>query len=120
MATTTAELELPEVNGGVLKDIGDLVFVHKGLLYVVDGKTSWVSRLSESGQALHPVWSYDGQWLAYIRLSQQNEDSGSLWLIKRDGTQAHQVQGLPRAIKKGALLATVQTRKTPGKTSTQR
>lgn len=93
-----AEQNLPEVNAAILKNKGDLAFIQNGLLYVAEGKTGHLTRLSESGQALSPIWSHDGQWLAYIRVIQQNEDSGTLWLVKRDGTESHQVQGLPEAV----------------------
>lgn len=93
-----AEQKLPEVDAAILKNKGDLAFIQNGLLYVAEGRTGHLTRLSESGQALHPIWSHDGQWLAYIRVIQQNEDRGTLWLVKRDGTQSHQVEGLPETV----------------------
>ncbi len=93
-----ADPKLPEPDAAILKNKGDLAFVQNGLLYVWEGKTGRLTRLCESGQALQPIWSHDGQWLAYIRVIQQNEDRGTLWLVKRDGTQSHQVEGLPETV----------------------
>lgn len=90
---------LSGVNGSALKGQGDLAFVRDGLLYVVAGKTGQVTRVSESGQALKPLWSHDGQWLAYLR-SGDDANRGILWLVRRDGTQAHEIQGLPQVVMK--------------------
>jgi len=86
----------PDVNTAAFKDQGDLAFVRQGLLYTLDGETGEVKQLTESGRVLQPAWSHDGQWLAYIRITDQEADNGNglLWLVRRDGSQAHQVQGL--------------------------
>jgi Tol biopolymer transport system component len=91
---STGEKDL-EINGSALQGKADLVFIHDGLLYILDGRTGQVIKVSDSGQAIKPVWSFDGQWLAYIRLTATEADSGALWLVKRDGTQNHQVEELP-------------------------
>ncbi|HWP96577.1 MAG TPA: biopolymer transporter Tol [Syntrophomonadaceae bacterium] len=93
-----SEISLPEANGSAIKDQADLAFVQNGLLYILDGRTGKVSRLSDSGQAFQPRFSFDGQWLAYLNLSDQNSPSGSLWLVRRDGSQAHQVQVLSSSV----------------------
>ena len=85
----------PDVNTDAFRDQGDLAFVHEGLLYVLDGKTGEVKQLTGSGRALQPAWSHDGQWLAFTRVTDSEADSGTLWLVRRGGLQAHQVQGLP-------------------------
>lgn len=85
----------PEVNPTAFKDQGDLAFVWQGLLYTLDGNTGEVKQLTESGQARQPLWSPDGEWLAFMRATDLQATTGPLWLVRRDGSQAHQVQGLP-------------------------
>lgn len=77
------------------KNQGKLAFVKEGSLYVLDGETCSLIKVSQSGQVLQPKWSFDGQWLAYIQVHQSNHMEGSLYLVKRDGSQLHRVQGLP-------------------------
>lgn len=85
----------PDVNPAAFKDQGDLAFVWQDLLYILDGKTGEVRQITGAGRALHPAWSYDGEWLAFIQAADPQAMTGPLWLVRRDGTQAHQVQGLP-------------------------
>lgn len=85
----------PDVNPAALKDRGDLAFVWRGLLYTLEGGTGEVRRLTDSGRALYPAWSHDGQWLAFIRAADSQSPSGQLWLVRRDGSQARQVEGVP-------------------------
>lgn len=87
----------PEVNPTAFKDQGDLAFVWQGLLYTLDDNTGEVKQLTESGQARQPLWSPDGEWLAFMRATDPQATTGPLWLVRRDGSQAHQVQGLPFA-----------------------
>ncbi|MGI6493181.1 MAG: S-layer homology domain-containing protein [Pelotomaculum sp.] len=84
-----------DVNTAVFKGQGDLAFLRQGLLYMLDGETGEVRQLSESGRALQPAWSHDGQWLAFISSNGRDDGTGPLWLVRRDGSQLHQVQGLP-------------------------
>jgi len=91
-------INLPDVNAAAFKGQGDLAFVRQGLLYTLDGKTGEVRQLTGSGRALQPAWSHDGQWLAFIRVTDPQADTGPLWLVRRDGSQAHQVQGLPEPL----------------------
>lgn len=84
-----------DVNTAVFKELGDLAFVRQGLLYMLNGETGEVRQLTESGRALQPAWSHDGQWLAFISANSREDSTGPLWLVRRDGSQLHQVQGLP-------------------------
>ena len=77
------------------KNRGDLAFTQQGLLYLLYGETGEQKQLTNSGKAYYPAWSFDGQWIAFVFSSGQDENNGQLWLIRRDGQQAHQVQGLP-------------------------
>lgn len=88
----------PDINPAAFKDLGNLAFVWQGLLYVLDGKTGEARQLTESGKAYYPVWSHDGQWLAFVSVTDPQAMSGSLWLVRRDGTQSHQVQGLSEPV----------------------
>ncbi len=83
------------LNTVAFKNQGDLAFVWEGLLYVLDGKTGEVRQLTYSGKAQHPAWSHDGEWLAFISSNSPSGNSGQLWLVRRDGEQAHQVRGVP-------------------------
>lgn len=84
-----------DVNTTSFENQGNLAFIRQGLIYTLDGETGEVKRLTESGRALQPSWSQDGQWLAFISATGQEDGSGPLWLARRDGSQLHQVQGLP-------------------------
>lgn len=88
-------INLPDVNAAAFKGQGDLAFVRQDLLYTLDGKTGEVRQLTGSGRALHPAWSHDGRWLAFIRVTGQDAGNGQLWLARWDGSQVRQVQGLP-------------------------
>jgi len=87
-----------DVNTAAFKDQGNLAFIWQGLLYTLDGETGEVKQLTESGRTLQPAWSHDGQWLAFIRVTDPQADCGQLWLARRDGSQTHQVQGLPEPV----------------------
>jgi Tol biopolymer transport system component len=93
----------PDVNTAAFKGLGDLAFTRQGLLHVLDGETGEVKQLTESGRALQPAWSHDGQWLAYINITDQNAGLGTLWLVHRDGSEARQVQGLPGLAGRGSF-----------------
>ena len=88
----------PDVNPSLVKGHGDLAFISKGLLYIVDGSIGDVKQLTESGQAFYPRWSHDGKYLAFIRITDTKSSSGTLWIVGREGKGAYQVQGLPQPI----------------------
>jgi TolB protein len=81
----------------VLKNEGDLAFIQDGILQILEGSTGRLTKINENGQALRPKWSHDGQWLAFLIVSQQDRDSGTLWMVKRDGTEPRMITGLPEA-----------------------
>ena len=83
-----------KLNATVLKNRGDLAFTRQGLLYLLYGDTGELKQLTYSGKACYLAWSFNGEWLAFLLSGGQDENNGRLWLIRRDGQQAHQVQGL--------------------------
>jgi Tol biopolymer transport system component len=89
---------LPDASAVAFKGQGRLALVWRGLLYVIDGDTGEVGQLTDSGQASQPAWSYDGEWLAFVRADGMQATpaapagEGTLWLVRRDGTRIHQVQ----------------------------
>lgn len=91
-------VDLPDANPEAFRGLGSLAFTKDGLLYHLDGEKGETRLLSESGQAISPKWSHDGRWVAYVRVNDQETKTGSLWVVKQDGTQAHQLQGLPGSV----------------------
>ncbi len=89
---------MPQVNTEALGKQGDLAFVSQGLLYVAEGDSGSARALTDSGRATAPAWSHDGEWLAFIRVTAADTDRGPLWLVRRDGSAAHEVQGLPETL----------------------
>ncbi len=80
-----------------LKGQGRLAIVCQNLLFVLDGRTDVTTQITHSGRASRPAWSHDGEWLAYM-WAQDQQASGTLRLVRRDGTQARQVeQATPEA-----------------------
>lgn len=90
----------PSVAPAAIKGQGDLAFVWHGLLYALDGETGSLQQLTDSGQAVCPTWSSDGQWVAFVRVTDAVATTGSLWIVRRDGSQAHQIQQLPGPVDK--------------------
>ena len=86
--------EIRDVNPSALKNLGDLAFCRDGFLYVIEGKTGEIRQLTQTGRALFPRWSYDGKYLAFIRITDQKAMTGALWIVDREGKGAYQVQGV--------------------------
>jgi len=86
---------LPQANIDAFEGQGQMAFVWNGLLYVLDGGKGALTKLSDAGQARWPKWSPDGQWLAYIRYGDARMNRGVLCVVKPDGSQSYEVDGLP-------------------------
>ncbi|MHB1125732.1 MAG: hypothetical protein ACYC2T_02065 [Bacillota bacterium] len=85
-------LDPASVNTAAFKGMGKLVFVWGGLLYTLDGHTGYIHQLPDIKSAIHPIWSFDGQWIAYlVPKENDNNSSGTLWVARSDGSRAHQV-----------------------------
>lgn len=76
----------------------DLLFVKEGILFLAEAGATKAIALTTTGQSTAPAWSHDGQWIAHVRISDPATQRGSLWLMRRDGSLAHEVQGLPGEI----------------------
>ncbi|WP_131820714.1 PD40 domain-containing protein [Desulfotruncus arcticus] len=91
----SSEAGLPQADPGAFKGQGLLAFVWDNLLYVLDGDSGDLTKLSDAGRAGEPMWSPDGQWLAYIGYSDAQMDDGKLFIVKPDGSRSYEVNGLP-------------------------
>lgn len=87
----------------VLSGHGDLAFVSRGQLLVLDGATGKIRDLGteDVGGYSAPKFSPNGRWLAY------NLGQGSEWVARADGTGAREVarQGTPEWLPNGLLVA---------------
>ncbi len=78
--TALLSTPLPAVNRAAFSHQGDLAFVSKGQLWVLDGDTGKLTRVSRrSQQAADPQFSPNGHWLSYL------VDSSQLWVARSDG-----------------------------------
>ncbi len=76
---------------------GELAFVSRGTLWVLNGTTRALRRVVTHGVTPSgPVFSADGRWLAFLgtRTTSGGTTSLALWLAAGDGSGAHQVRGL--------------------------
>ncbi|MGH9016813.1 MAG: TolB family protein, partial [Acidimicrobiales bacterium] len=98
-ASTAGPATKPTVDTAAFAGEGRLAFVCGGELYVLDGTTGALVRVTD-GSALpsSPAFSPDGRWLAFVRPAPGSGDGPeTLWLAHGDGTGAHAVAGLPSA-----------------------
>jgi TolB protein len=62
---------------------GKLAYVQNGSLFVLDGTTHTLHRLTHARRVLSPRWSHDGQWLAYVLT---DGSSSQIWVSRADGS----------------------------------
>ncbi|MGA3360708.1 MAG: hypothetical protein ABSD82_01590 [Solirubrobacteraceae bacterium] len=90
----------PTVDARAFSHEGDLAFVSRGALWVLDGsgRLRRVARHAGYG-APAPAFSADGRWLAYVT-SAYASSTTRLWIARADGSDRHQVTWLhdPRMI----------------------
>lgn len=89
----------PTVDAKAFAGEGDLAFVSRGTVYVLDGTTKKLQHLVlPSGYVPGaPSFSHDGHWLAIPAISNAAPSSGhesALWLADADGSRLHEVAGL--------------------------
>jgi hypothetical protein len=90
------------VDAKALRGAGSIAFVFKNALYVLDGATGTLRRISVPGHyAGGPLFSPDGKWLAFTASTTSPfdyvgtpDESPSLWIARADGTDPHEVKGL--------------------------
>ncbi len=82
----------PQVNFETFRDQGKIAFIWDGRLYVLNGDSGTLDKLSEPGEAGKLKWSADGQWLAYI-----GEDN-TLQIVNSDGSDLYEVAGLHKLL----------------------
>ena len=69
-----------------------IAFLQAGSINIIDTATGAIQPLPGSrGAENQPVWSPDGDWIAY-RDGSANEDKG-LWLMHADGSERHRISG---------------------------
>jgi WD40-like Beta Propeller Repeat len=85
----------PFVNLRAFRRQGDLAFVSRGRLWVLDGTDGTVRELptAQHQEALSPTFSHDGRWLAYLTDSTNPSKVPryELWIARADGTSARAV-----------------------------
>ncbi|HUW64986.1 MAG TPA: hypothetical protein VMW83_09870 [Spirochaetia bacterium] len=67
---------------------GEIALVQNGNLFLLSAKDSRLHQLTAAGDVSQPGFSPDGQWLSFLTHEQ-------LWLVRSDGSNLHQVTGLP-------------------------
>lgn len=88
----------PSVDSAAFAGHGELAFVSRGTLWVLDGRTGALRRVPAPGVAPQdPAFSRDGRWLAFVGTSPHDPAASApdtLWLASGNGSGAHQVRGL--------------------------
>jgi dipeptidyl aminopeptidase/acylaminoacyl peptidase len=73
---------------------GELAFVSRGTLWVLDGASRTLRRVAAPGMTpADPVFSPDGRWLAFLGM-RPGSASVALWVADGDGAGAHEIHGL--------------------------
>lgn len=88
----------PAVDARALRGHGELTFLSGGSLYVLDGATGALRRVTRGAPApADPAFSADGRWLAFVRAEDRAHGGAGavLWLARGDGAGARPVAGLP-------------------------
>ena len=83
-------------NGSAWAGHGDLAFVSRGQLAVLDdaGRLSTITGPSSGGYDSSPSWSMDGQWLGFLHTAAYSGvdiPAPTLWLVAAGSTVAHEV-----------------------------
>lgn len=85
---------VPSVDAAAFAGHGELAFVSRGTLWVLDGRTRTVRRVATPGMTpVGPVFSPDGRWLAFLG-SKPGAAFDALWVASGDGSGAHEIRGL--------------------------
>lgn len=75
--------------------LGQVAFLRGGQVHILDGDTDTISRVNGSEGASMLAWSEDGQWLAFLR---EVEGQQELMLAEAATSEAKQVVDLPGSV----------------------
>jgi len=87
----------PAVNGRAFAGEGDLAFISRRTLWVLDGSTGRLRKIAVPLGLVpeSPAFSADGRWLSYLAGAGQAPIStwttGELWIAHADGSDPHQI-----------------------------
>ena len=87
--TALSSTPSPAVNRAAFSKLGDLAFVSKGQLWVLDGATDALAAVTQPGlaqQASSPAYSPDGRWLIYGVSASYGVGARQAWLARADGS----------------------------------
>lgn len=97
------QADVPAVNGSAFSHHGELAFVSRGSLWILDGSSSSLRRVDTPGLVPSaPSFSPDGRWLAFMASEERpaccygrlQVVSSELWIAKGNGRDPHQLTGL--------------------------
>ena len=103
ITTTTGRVALsygptsPSVDAKAFSGQGSLAFISRGALWVLDGDTKSLQRISLPAgfTAASPTFSLDGRWLAYTTSRSTNSgQTTQVWMAASNGAHAHELTGL--------------------------
>ncbi len=82
----------PTVDVAAFRGHGELAFVSRGHLWVLDGMTGELREVPAPGVTpLDPVFSPDGRWLAFLGSASPAAQADSVWLATGGGGAAHEI-----------------------------
>lgn len=89
----------PFANADAFSGHGELAFISRGRLWVLDGSSGTLRELPtpRGYEAWQPSFSHDGRWLAYEAVSKNQYLPAveQVWVARADGSGAHQVRPVP-------------------------
>jgi hypothetical protein len=86
----------PSVNLTAMRNEGELAFVSRGDLYLLDGAAGTVHEIPVAAgrTAVGPTFSPDGKWVAYETEEDEVTDGDlELWVVRSNATDRHRVTG---------------------------
>jgi len=86
----------PLVNLAAMRHEGELAFVSRGDLYIIDGSAGALHEIpvGSGALAIHPVFSPDGEWLAYETEIGATLSSPQWWVVRSNGQDRHPIDGV--------------------------